>query len=212
MEIRVITRRKAKIPNHRQPIAPRFLAKISQITQGVNPEFPTNPMIGKYLFERTEVFGFKDLLDDPESNDEFVVVSMLVPSYFEYKTGKPFGAELSGLFIIKVMGQFNGIYDYEDKQYGQYGCPQRLSIGPSEAFTFNDMEFFPFMMRDLSVGYYVCDSGSSAYSWKGKKLYNVALDAPLAYDATLGIYVTRGAHLVADPIKKTKRPSKKAKK
>lgn len=134
-----------------------------------------------------------------------------------------------GLFILKLFRNYPKFSQPACRKRGQFGCPELLHL-PTEFslvqtaarksnknkqkggvlghFTFNGMNFYPFLMIDYTVCYYVCDAGGT-YDWNRRPdgtfktpseiFPNVAIDAPISYDATLGIYLTRAAHLAPDP-------------
>ncbi|HMJ70796.1 MAG TPA: hypothetical protein VK508_17965 [Cyclobacteriaceae bacterium] len=136
-----------------------------------------------------------------------------------------------GLFVLKLFGNKPNNSQPGCKKRGEFGCPTLLELpsdfsliqttgkktnykkakGILGSFTFNQMSFYPFLMIDYTVCYFACDAGGS-FDWnyrpdgtlkqrRNEFFPNVAIDAPVTYDATLGIYVTRSAHLVPDPIK-----------
>jgi hypothetical protein len=133
-----------------------------------------------------------------------------------------------GLFILKLFGNKANNSQPGCKRRGQFGCPTLLHLpkdislvqtsSPGSAslpkgilgcFTFNGMSFYPFLMIDYTVCYFACDTGG-AFDWNYRSngklktrldefFPNVAVDSPITYDATLGIYITRSARLAADP-------------
>jgi hypothetical protein len=132
-----------------------------------------------------------------------------------------------GLFMLKQYSYGENSFNTDHpvcRKRGEFGCPLTLHI-PKDAklqqsrrrgdddevlgyFTFNGMRFYPFLMIDYTVCYFICDAGSP-YDWnrhpdgrvkKPWEIYPlVALDAPVSYDATLGIWATRSAHLMPLP-------------
>jgi hypothetical protein len=136
-----------------------------------------------------------------------------------------------GLFILKQYPTYrrnkSGIVNnsqLECKKRGEFGCPLLLQLPPNPRvtntsrvpkpkevlgyFTFNGMRFYPFIMIDFTVCYYVCDA-LGPFDWnyhkngKLKKAHEIlpaiALKSPVSYEPTLGIWMTRSAELVEMP-------------
>lgn len=109
---------------------------------------------------------------------------------------------------MKAFGEF-----FTDlKSIGKWGCPQRVLLGvdkksklgsgkkmksfSNDCFIFNNMRFYPFITKEFLIGYFICDLNSKD-RWKvySRREKGIALDDPLMYDPTLGLLVTRGAHV-----------------
>lgn len=131
----------------------------------------------------------------------FVLAHMQIPSFFDRANSAL--TPITGLFLIDLGLGLENIVGNNDKGRGRQGCPTRVVLGANLSFFyFNGMNFYPIMMRDFSIAYYVCDSDSKEYDWTKKhgpdfhKMFAVAVQSAITYDATLGIYVTRNADLV----------------
>lgn len=134
------------------------------------------------------------------SGKNFVLAHMQIPSFFT--VANPALTPVTGLFLIDLGLGLENIVGNDDKGRGREGCPTRVLMGVRNCFAFNGMNFYPVMMRDFSIVYYVCDSASKEYDWVEKhasdfqKRFAVAVQHTITYDATLGIYVTRNADLL----------------
>lgn len=165
----------------------------------------------EYDMSGIPVYAFAYQINDPNAN--FALASMCIPAYFDQaRTSGSVKQETQGIFLIN-MGEVAYIKPFfEDiKILGPFGCPKRVltsNTGASgqpieEYFTFNKMRFYPFIMTDFTVGYYVCDAGvvvgnaqpRNAWPPYSAIEHGVSLDHPLAYDPTLGLYMTRAAHI-----------------
>lgn len=174
-----------------------FLQDISLSTDSTKKlpfsSFKTN------LLPDLEVYAFKDTIVDKGT---YVLANIHVPNFF--KETDPSQTGITGLFLVSLGDGLDNIFDNSCKAVGRYGCPTRVVMATAKpSFSFAGMNFYPIMMRDMSVAFYVCDEDSKKYDWKLKhgtdfeKLFAVALDQPVSFDPTLGIYLTRGADLVA---------------
>lgn len=154
----------------------------------------------KYIFNDFEFLAFESHFT-PDA--QIIVVPMTIPAFFYEIPTSPGGdkKEIHGLFLVSIGNSPSEANAFiMDKGVGKYGCPRRLLVAPGkESFSFNRMLFYPFVMTDFSVGYYICDVTASeptkwpAYSAAEK---GVSINFPVTYDATLGLYVTRDAHVV----------------
>ncbi len=159
-------------------------------------------------------FNFSYFDKTLEEGATLIAVPMILPGFF-----KEVGQDVRKLFLLRT-----GITEKEcrvNKRYefyidmlskGAQGCPIPILLRPGESesakkgkkysrnyFTFNGMRFYPFLMREHTVGYYVCDEGATKYHWPKfhPKDPGIALDYPVVYDATLGLFLTRGATYIA---------------
>ncbi|MEQ8530348.1 MAG: hypothetical protein RIB86_00720 [Imperialibacter sp.] len=167
--------------------------------------------IHEYNLAGLSIYGFSYQVNCVDSN--LALASMTIPAYFEEArvvNGKR--VDMHGLFLVN-MGDSAGYLKefFEDKRiFGPFGCPKRVlakagnGTGVSkEYFTFNNMRFYPFILPDFTVGYYVCDGavpprgGEPRGAWRpySPDEDGVALDAPVTYDPTLGLYITRASHI-----------------
>lgn len=152
----------------------------------------------RYTFNGLSAFCFDDHLD---TSSCMVFTNILIPGYFDQVPH-----EIQGLFLVNLGNSIHKVNSFiEDKEIGSHGCPKRLLTQPAEKgyFTFNKMRFYPFIMTDFSIGYYVCDGKSApnhqpplAWPDYSEDEIGIALDYPLTYDATLGIYLTRNARVI----------------
>lgn len=160
-----------------------------------------------YTYKELRLYAFADDLADPRS--ELVITTMIVPKYFD-QNGT---SDIHGLFILSA-----GLKDpanpaisakafVDDKTVGQFGCPKRILKQPDEKsyFTFNHMRFYPFINTDFTTGYYICDDAPqgkiSRHAWPNYDITEdgVALQYPVQFDATLGLYMTRAAIIEYPP-------------
>jgi hypothetical protein len=132
-----------------------------------------------------------------DGNHVTVLTNMLIPGYFANSGG----TDIHGLCLAQLGLPPDAKAFVEDiLSLGRFGCPKRLVMSDpatKDHFKFNRMRFYPFIMTDYNIGYYVCDEGNPQHHWPD---YNpaekgVALDYPVAYEPTLGILMTRAAHI-----------------
>ncbi len=144
-----------------------------------------------------ELYAFKDSII---KENEYLLANVHLPNFFSEMDASLTG--ITGLFLVSLGDGIDNILDNSCKAIGRQGCPTRIVMGSMKAFRFNGMNFYPVMMRDFSIAFYVCDADSKQYDWQLKhgtnfdKLFAVAVEFPIVFDATLGIYLTRGADLV----------------
>ena len=209
-----------------QPVIDESAAKPAQIDPTpVNVVFEPNPDLPPVPFDLTlpasqpegliggceyHRFMFSFFKGTIEKNVTLVAVPMILPAFFEEIGMKGNKKDVRKLFLLRTSateGDHKSRIDFfNDKGLGPHGCPAAILVRTeankdSESrnyFSFNNMRFYPFLMRELTVGYYVCDEGATSCHWpkyqKGDK--GVALDYPVAYDATLGLFTTRGARYI----------------
>jgi hypothetical protein len=166
----------------------------------------------EYDMNGMPVYGFAYQIDNPKAN--FALTPMTIPGYFkEAPKVKGEGVDTHGLFLINLGEDLELVIKFlEDALvFGPYGCPKRILTSTTndagqdiQVFcNFNKMRFYPFILPDFSVGYYVCDgqkgpnNSEPRGAWRDydPKEDGVALDAPVTYDPTLGLYITRASHI-----------------
>lgn len=147
-----------------------------------------------------------------------MAVPMILPAFFkEIGQGKN-KQDVRRLFLLRTGVTEKDCAPNKRKDFfkdilvnGPMGCPIPILMKPDHYtdrngkkcspnfFTFNNNRFYPFLMREFTVGYYVCDENATKDHWPefDPKDPGIALDYPLIYDATLGLFVTRGAHYVS---------------
>jgi len=129
-----------------------------------------------------------------------VQATMLIPRYFEEVQNNELPGEIHGQFLIPIGTQEIARLFLLDLAHGSHGCPTLVVMGGSKKFfSFNNMRFYPFIMTDFTVGYYVRDTppaGNPEWPDDYPSQKNIAIDYPIYYDATLGLYITRGARFV----------------
>jgi hypothetical protein len=139
-----------------------------------------------------QLLGF----DTPGLRDpsEFkVLATMLIPKYFEQVH---YSHEIHGHVLISIGRDDQARLFFADLAHGSHGCPKLVPMEGTQFFTFNRMRFYPFIMTDFTVGYYVKDSPPQGRPDDNLLSGKLAIDYPIQYDSTLGLYVTRGAHFV----------------
>jgi hypothetical protein len=152
-------------------------------------------------------YAFKGSIEEANKKDSghLHMAHMHIPSYLSLMDKNQTG--ICELFLLRVGGDLLGFT--HDKAKGQFGCPQRVLMNSTDqslstygfhCFEFAGMHFYPFITREYVVCYYICDAGSKEYDWQEQrdfeKLFSVAVNHPITYDATLGLFVTRSAQLV----------------
>ncbi|MEI9918403.1 MAG: hypothetical protein WDO14_06320 [Bacteroidota bacterium] len=146
-------------------------------------------------------YKFYAFTDDLSADDECVITPFLIPKYFDQNTT---GTDIHGMFIVSIglASRNPAAHFVADKTVGQFGCPKRVLKKQSDKsfFTFNNMRFYPFVNTDFTIGYYICDNSTPIEPRHAWPLYvaiedGVSLDYPMQYDATLGLYLTRAAHI-----------------
>lgn len=175
---------------------------ITQTQQGIPRRRAPTQIIPISTFKITqlnglEFYGFDGTI---EEGGDYIIANMHIPNFLKQSDSDSTG--LNGAFLISLGDGFPNILDSNCKAVGRQGCPSRILMGATKSFYFNGMNFYPFMMRDFSIGYYVCDADSLEYDWQKKhdtnfdKMFMVALNQQVTFDATLGIYQTRDADLL----------------
>ena len=156
------------------------------------PYFKLNEYSGSGL----KMFGFENGLVG-DSEHVTVLTNMLIPRYFENTIGQ----DVHGLFLAQI-GLPQMAHDFVDDllSLGRFGCPKRIVIDTNSSkdhFKFNRMRFYPFIMPDFTVGFYICDEGTPELHWPPytPTERGVALDYPVTYEPTLGLYMTRSSHI-----------------
>jgi hypothetical protein len=175
---------------------------------------PVIPIVDLYEYDLMgmPVYAFAYQLEIPGSS--FVLTPMSIPAYFEEaQVVDGERVDTQGLFLISMGNDPTYTKDFilDRKIFGPYGCPKRVLTSTTNSakgrievfFTFNKMRFYPFILPDFSVGYYVCDGQKGPNNSEPRGAWRpyspdedgVALDAPVTYDPTLGLYITRAAHI-----------------
>jgi hypothetical protein len=185
--------------------------KIQPVSNSLLPDPLTDKrLITRYRFSGNnqppvELYGFTGAMQE---NETYYMAQMPIKPYF--KEVQPGLTDFNALFLI-YLGPYKTVkHDRIDKARGQFGCPLRIVMDtqttkekrtPFTSFEFNGMNFYPFLLREFTVCYYVCDKHSREYDWKRKygdefyNMYSVGVNHPIQYDATLGLFVTRSAEL-----------------
>lgn len=146
------------------------------------------------------------------------MVDMNLPSFFNEISGAGIDSGIQGLFLVGLSDNYRTPDLYNDKQHGDNGCPEGIDVGDlsgntikksspgytKNRFTFNHMSFHPLIMIDSTIVYYVCDQGGPNDWPDNAYIGQVAVDQPIVYDATLGLYITRAAHLIPNNTVKKK--------
>jgi hypothetical protein len=171
---------------------------LTLVSQSQAPSLP----ITVYENGNIPIFGFS-LVEDPE--EIHVLAMMLMPAYFEETEGE----EIHGLFLFPIGKRGKAEEFLKDFGTGAFGCPKPIRMPGTEGyFSFNRQRFYPFLMTDFTVGYYVRDEvpqGGEAPEWpkpsdEGDLVeIGVSIDHPITFDPTLGLYMTRGAHIAFKP-------------
>jgi len=147
-------------------------------------------------------------------NANFVLTPMTIPAYFgESQVSEGEKVDTQGLFLINMGSNTTYLKDFilDKRIFGPYGCPKRVLTSELSSdnkpiqvfFTFNKMRFYPFILPDFTIGYYVCDGQKGPNDSEPRGAWRrydeaedgVALDAPVVYDPTLGLYITRASHI-----------------
>ena len=196
MKIKVHFRRSQKLQSQKG-----LLSSSTEVEVKPGGEVKTTSCLTSFEFDQLpgiQLYAFKDTVKEGE---EYLLANMHLPNFLAGMD--PLLTGINGLFLISLGGGSGNVMDNSCKARGRQGCPTRILMGPIKSFYFNGMHFYPMMMRDFSVAYYICDADSKEYDWQLKygtefdKLFAVAVDFPIVNDATLGIYQTRAAELVS---------------
>lgn len=171
--------------------------QITPVEDVVLPEYS----LRKYKYNDLILYGFEDQL---KSDEFFVIAPMLIPNFFNEVPEDSLRrkTDIHGLFLISVGANDELAQNFgDDHGRGREGCPYRVLHGGSkDYFTFNKMMFYPFLMNDFTIGYYVCDDkcgSKSDNAWPPYSIHEVgiAVESPITYEATLGLYTTRSASI-----------------
>lgn len=179
--------------------------------------------------EYSKFYSFRNIVEPRDLTGEnlqhFVFTTMHVPHYF--RGMDPTRSGLNGIFMVPLAGGLVSMMEKiaadvlapdEVNAVGRQGCATRILMNavPSQgsemekdkqrklnAFEFNGMRFFPFMLREFTVCYYVADKdGRLDWFVRYKKDFDerfyVSVEERIVYDTTLGIFTTRGADLLTE--------------
>ncbi|CAD5253813.1 MULTISPECIES: hypothetical protein [unclassified Imperialibacter] len=177
------------------------------VSLNITPSVDLIPRYGlkEYNLGNMSVLSFEDHILEGR---HMVFTNMIIPAFFDQSPMAANGSktEVHGLFLINLDNSGDKAKAFvEDKEIGPFGCPKRLLTQEDDKayFTFNNQRFYPFIMTDFTVGYYVCDGKAATGSqpplaWPDYSEYEIgiALDSPLTYDATLGLFITRQARVI----------------
>ncbi len=122
--------------------------------------------------------------------------------------------DIRGIFLIKTPKEREwDINDdiIKDKSVGKHGCGYRIDLGFEEktqgdgkivktrrAFQFGKMRSYPFLLRNLTVGFFHTDPDSvddRLWSDITKNWDGVGLEEPLVFDADFDLFKTRNVTL-----------------
>ena len=181
-------------------INPRYRSTEILIGDAILPEFDLH----ECDLGGIPVYGFAYQINDP--NAHLVMASMTIPYYFDDMSGDGIKRDtIQGVFLISFGENIQNVSAFvnDAKVFGPYGCPKRVLTTKrfKSFFSFNGMRFYPFVMPNFTTGYYICDAGDGStiprQAWPeyDEKEDGVALDAPVVFDPTLGLYSTRSSHI-----------------
>lgn len=122
--------------------------------------------------------------------------------------------DIRGIFLIRTPKEREwDIKDdiIKDKSVGKHGCGYRIDLGFEDkiqtdgkivktrrAFRFRNMRSYPFLLRNLTMGFFHTDAGSvddRLWSDITKNWDGVGLEEPLVFDADFDLFKTRNATL-----------------
>jgi hypothetical protein len=201
MKINLHYRRDQKLPSQKGILTNPFEVDVLPLGDLPNSKDPSKTLpITLFKLQQMaalELYAFKGSIAE---GSDYLLANIHLPNFLREMDANLTG--IAGLFLVSLGDGIDNILDNTCKAIGKHGCPTRIVMGPLKAFSFNGMNFYPIMMRDFSIAFYICDADSKEYDWQKKhgtnfdKLFAVAVEYPIVFDATLGIYQTRGADLV----------------
>lgn len=184
-----------------------------QIILGVQHDVPTlgslpemvqitnNPGLPIYQFEeirgdekpKLKCYCFESALDSKYSN--CIMAQMYVPKYFEGMTQL-----VRGYFLLRINDSRADFLNnfFIDKKYGREGCGYSFVTSSKGMFKFNGFTYHPFILRNLTVCYFACETDSAEdKAWVRSDEVGVAIQSPIYYDHRLDLFITTHAELKA---------------
>lgn len=190
-----------------------------QLNLRISETSKKDSLICKCKHEGFSFYYFRDMI---KAGETLMAVPMVLPNYFEQIEKVNEGAsdeasrkrDVRALFLLRtgisqaspetISGFFGDIL-----HHGNNNCPQLVRVTDEVEddkvekkkysrgyFTFNKMRFYPFLMREFTVGYFVCDDHAKKYHWPAydpRTYLGIGVDQPIVYESTLGLFVTRDA-------------------
>lgn len=123
----------------------------------------------------------------------WIMTSMFVPKYFDKMT-----EEIRGIFLLRIKTESSQFIKgfFRDKSLGKHGCGYKIYTPTEGFFQFNGLTYHPFILRNLAVCYFVCDTGSSFdTSWRSSPHIGVGVQEKIIYDHKLDLFITHDAML-----------------
>jgi hypothetical protein len=178
-----------------------------KIIQGFQNDVPTisilppmqqiahNSGLPIHLFKATdnsglECFCFESSLAD---YSKCIMAQMYVPAYFDGMT-----KQVRGYFLLRIAHNNPEFIDdfFGDKKYGREGCGYNFVTSSKGMFKFNGFTYHPFILRNLTVCYFACETDSDEdEAWRDSLNVGVAIQSPLHYDHRLDLFITTHAEL-----------------
>lgn len=122
---------------------------------------------------------------------DWIVTSMYIPGFF-FKTE----TDLKGMFLLRFASKDIISNFYEDKSLGKHGCGYRIYTPTDGIFKFNGLTYHPFVLRNLMVCFFSCDTNSPYdLHWRGSADIGVAVQERAYYDHKFNLLITEDAEL-----------------
>lgn len=184
------------------PIPPRLMRE-NTYSPGMNISRYTTPDDLLY-------YAFQDDLHlvPPSAYKKYLMAAGYIPDIMGI------AEDIRGIFLIRTPKDREwDIKDdlIKDKSVGKHGCGYRIDLGFEEnsqadgtivrkrrAFKFRQMRSYPFILRNLTIGFFHTDAGSvddRLWSDMTKNWDGVGLEEPLVFDADFDLFKTRNATL-----------------
>jgi hypothetical protein len=150
--------------------------------------------------------GFEDNWETNQPRpSKYIMAAMYLPGYLNLNE------EVRGVFLLRTQSNVDWkLSDFtDDKSIGRHGCATRIYTGTQMVttatgtelrhvgFEFNRMRFYPFLLRNLTVAFFVTDKNSDDDKiwYRDANRDGVAIQAQIQYNTTLDIFETRYAEL-----------------
>ena len=134
-----------------------------------------------------EFYAFEESLD----SSQYILTSMFIPKYFE---GNP--SEIRGTFLLKVSSfdQIMSLGFFGEKRIGKDGCGYHIQLPEESLFKFNGFTFHPFILRNLTVCFFVTETGSILdKKWNDSSDPGIAVENKIEYNHLMDLFITNHA-------------------
>lgn len=161
-----------------------------------DPNFKSGQPIYLYKTEDGSNMEFYSFDKSLSKEHKWILASMFVPKYFDKML-----EELRGIFLLRIpTGAFTIQGIFSDKRIGRQGCGYKIYLSEEGMFSFNCLTYHPFILRNLTVCFFACDTGSSFdIAWRNSPDTGVAVEDAITYDHKMDLFITLNAELKPIP-------------